>query len=1064
MSNINISDSFLKILENNQSSDEPKRPSFFDTPSEPEIKSPFDTLKTNDNYPPDPNASRKIRSEFLASESGYDKYGRILDSFVWEDEEAADMLAKIPERFFVMVDEMSEKCRFRVEFEEDDKKYFVRISAPDVVCGGESLVDTRNELRKKSVENSGLVKTIVVDPDNPRSTGLAGSMCPGRRDPDEKGKNCQYYICPVDVAVYVSYLKAYGLTDSLRMSRVKYMENKDKVDLDTNNPWYFLNVPADLIFNPFGRGYFIPEDKMIKARKMLDEGLFSSVVTLDEKERPMIMACYDGTYRRMEVTDFGKRNNTEPFADLFLERRPAETKSKRQSALEKNVADAKLSSAHDFRQFSPCPYCDNEFCEIKYASFADMLIQSGNYASYIEKSRKNKQRHDKEYAQFTEEIPRLAEIKDAISVQNSFFGCVTGNSENFVRKIASLIAEEITYRPGVSPNVARMTMMEMMTELRSNTYYKKITDFTTEMWGKPANNQIYILNGVDEFIKFIANPQQKEAGMNLIDHLIHVRDNKYFILTGTKYDLDCLFNEFVGISNVFSLGSVDLKDMTAVEIYDAFTNMLTDNLKAAITEEFRNKAIDYISLNQGVLPYNNMEMAVYLSAYVNQKGLQLPKMHNVDVEKMLSEIIGMDDIKQKLKDFEAYTKYQKMVKGHGAKVPSANTHMVFLGNPGTGKTTIARIVAQMMFNIGLLRKNTVIEVQRKDLIGEYVGHTAIKTQEVIDKAMGGVLFIDEAYALTASGSSNDFGGECVATLIKAMEDHKDDLIVIFAGYVDEMRMFLASNPGLESRVGYVFRFEDYEVDDLVKIFNVKMTSNGYRLEDGVEEKVGELCRYFSGKRDFGNGRFVDKVIQQTLVRHAQNADENNLITIKPEDIPEIEDVQKTSAGGWEMVNPKDITKEELMTIAVHELGHAIAGYYLAGNMEIEKISVQADASGTLGFVKYDLKKKALESEKDLINQLAVTLSGKNAEEVVFQSHTSGCSNDIQKATALAKRMVTDFAMGDWLDENAHVALLRKADQLSKDVLEEHKEKLTGLADELVARGSITKEEIEDFLK
>lgn len=1060
MSDINdISANIMSILNKNSSSESQELAKM------PEASSFFDSManKEEENFSPDPYSNRKIDPSFLDEESDYDKYGKILDNFTWEPENAAEVITNIPERFFKSIREVASAYKFGVIHDQDKGAYIVVARCPDVFCMGEPMVFTVNNMHKKTARKTTRGRGFHIDLKARVCHDPVGFMCQGRSNPEDKSKNCQYDICPLDVSTYVAYLMAFGQKETLESYRAEYQKNKDKIDLDENSPWYSLTKSAEFVFSPFGRGYYVPEDKLVSARKMLDEGIYSSSFDIDKAQGMVINAWYDGTYRRMNVTDFGERNDVQPFEDLIVERRPAETISRRQSVSEKQVAEAKLASAHDFRQFSPCPYCDNEFCEIKYAAFADMLIQSGNYETYLCKTREHKRKHDEEFAKYTREIPRLSEIKDAIRVQNSFYGCVTSNSENYAMKIARLVADEVTYRPGVSPNVARMTLFEFMNELRSNVYYKKITDYNTEIWGKPANNQIYILNGIDEFLKIIAMPEGKEMGMRIVEHLVHVKDNKYFILVGTKTEIDNLFNEFTGISNVFSLGRIELEDMTAVEIYDSFYNMLSDHLKAAVTEDFKSKAIDYIALNQGVLPYNNKEMAVYLSAYVNQHGLRLPKLQHLDVEKMLSEIIGMDDIKQKLKDFEAYTKYKKMVKGQGAKVPSANTHMVFLGNPGTGKTTIARIVAQMMFNIGLLRKNSVIEVQRKDLIAEYVGHTAIKTQEVIDKAMGGVLFIDEAYSLTEGGSKGDFGGECIATLIKAMEDHKDDLIVIFAGYVDEMGRFMESNPGLQSRVGYVFNFKDYEVEELVQIFRMKMKSNGYSIEDGVDEKVGELCRYFKEAGDFGNGRFVDNIIQQTLVRHAQKANDDNLILIGPDDIPEIEDVLKTSLGGWDMVNPKDISEEELKMIAVHELGHALAGYYLSGDMEIEKISVQADASGTLGFVKYERKKKALVNENDLMNNLAVTLSGKNAEELIYHTHSSGCSNDIQKATALAKRMVSDYAMGNWLEENAHIDLLKEAEKMSKSVLEEHKDKLTGLADDLVARGSITKEEIEAFL-
>ena len=990
------------------------------------------------------------------------KYMDILNRLQWKDAAPETALISIPDRYYVMLKEAAMKCRFSADYDEDNKTYYIEVSAPEVFCSGQTAVTTRNELRKKRSESEGLVWHRGVDPHDPVIEEVVGVVCPDKNNP-EGTRSCAYNICPLKVTMFIAYHLAYGETETLERYREQYRAKKDEYDLDEDSPWYSLTLGADFVFRPYGRGYYVPEDKLLKAKAFLDEGLYSSTIVKGNKDKPTILALYDSTYTHMGVTDFGKRNDVEPFEELSVEHRPAESLSRHQSVDEKMLAEQMLASEHDFRQFSPCPYCDNEFCEIKYAAFADMLIQAGNFEEYLRKSREHKQKHDARYASFTAEIPRLEEIRDIVKVQNNFYGCVAGNSERLAMDVARLVAEEISYRPCVSPNVARMTMLELLNELNSNVYYKKITDYNTESWGKPANNQIYVLSGINEFLKFIARPETKEANLHLINHLAQVKDNRYFILVGSRYEIDSLFNEFAGIAKVFTLGKIEIEDMTANEIYDAFTEKLSDDIRAKLTEDFKTEAIDYIALNQGVIPYNNEEMAIYLANYVNQMGLRLPELHQIDVEKMLSEIVGMDDIKNKLKEFEAYTRYQKMVKAQGIKVPAANTHMVFLGNPGTGKTTIARIVAQMMFNIGLLRKNSVVEVQRKDLIGEYVGHTAIKTQGVIDKAMGGVLFIDEAYSLTATGAQNDFGGECVATLIKAMEDHKDDLIVIFAGYVEEMGQFLSSNPGLESRVGYTFYFKDYDVEELADIFRMKTQSRGFTLDEGVSEKVSELCRYFKNRKDFGNGRFVDNIIQKTLVKHAQNANENNLLIISADDIPEIEEVIKTTNRGWEMLDPKDITEDELKSIAVHELGHAIARYYLAGSMDLVKISVQSDASGVLGFVESENKRKAIMTEKDLLSELAVLLSGKNAEAHIYGTHSSGCSNDVQRARDLADRMVKQYAMGDWLNENADKALLREADALSKKVIGEYEDKLQNLADKLVAKGVITKDEIEDFL-
>ena len=224
---------------------------------------------------------------------------------------------------------------------------------------------------------------------------------------------------------------------------------------------------------------------------------------------------------------------------------------------------------------------------------------------------------------------------------------------------------------------------------------------------------------------------------------------------------------------------------------------------------------------------------------------------------------------------EEYIKFVKDAQNSGINIPNQNMHMIFTGNPGTGKTTVARVMAKLLFDMGFIHENKLVEVERKDLVAEYIGQTAPKTSEVIEKAMGGVLFIDEAYTL-ASGknTAHDFGAEAIATLIKAMEDHKGEFIVIFAGYQKEMQDFLNMNPGIASRVGYTFDFPDYSASELEEIYYRKIQKLGFSVAEDAKEKVHELMQYFESVENIGNGRFADKVAQNTLMKMAKNRGEN----------------------------------------------------------------------------------------------------------------------------------------------------------------------------------------------
>lgn len=265
----------------------------------------------------------------------------------------------------------------------------------------------------------------------------------------------------------------------------------------------------------------------------------------------------------------------------------------------------------------------------------------------------------------------------------------------------------------------------------------------------------------------------------------------------------------------------------------------------------------------------------------------------IDKSDSLSQIIGLEKVKQQVKDLKSFIIAQEKRKALGLPVQKINLHLVFTGNPGTGKTTVAREVAQIYKKYGLLSKGHLVETDRSGLVGQYLGQTAIKTKAVIEKAMGGILFIDEAYSLTY----DNYGNEAIDALIKEMEDKKGKFAVIVAGYPQEMENFLNSNPGLKSRFSRIFHFEDYAPQELLEIFELFCRHEGFVLQNEARYKLADFIVNFSpiGMKGFGNGRYMRNLFELIVLKQSERIANTN--TELNHDIQNItgEDVEKALA-------------------------------------------------------------------------------------------------------------------------------------------------------------------------
>lgn len=289
------------------------------------------------------------------------------------------------------------------------------------------------------------------------------------------------------------------------------------------------------------------------------------------------------------------------------------------------------------------------------------------------------------------------------------------------------------------------------------------------------------------------------------------------------------------------------------------------------------------------------------------------KKKNSTLDELMSELnqlVGLTKVKEEVHRLVIYQKIQSKRKESGLKVPKRTLHMAFMGNPGTGKTTVARIVGRMYYQLGLLSKGHFTEVSRTDLIAGYQGQTALKVKTVIEKAKGGVLFIDEAYSITENDNTDSYGRECLTELTKALEDSRDDLIVIVAGYNEPMNHFFESNPGLRSRFNYFINFENYSSTELLEILETLVKKDDYQLSDELKER---LSSYFTDEletkaENFSNGRFVRNLYEDLIMNQAVRLINNKQYSSRELSLLKLEDFNSWLGLCYRFIN-EELSKD-----------------------------------------------------------------------------------------------------------------------------------------------------------
>ena len=466
----------------------------------------------------------------------------------------------------------------------------------------------------------------------------------------------------------------------------------------------------------------------------------------------------------------------------------------------------------------------------------------------------------------------------------SFDMCIYSKDNKAIDEIGKIILEAAVFFDYLeSERIAKASLLNLENVNQIGEVYKS-------KLGMAMFSNFEIFNTLDEKekLRFVLGMEQ----------IMKEQEGKSFtVFTAVSKEIiqDMLSRENNTLKNNFDFEIVSTKP-TVQDIYQELLNKLEE--KEELIEEFKVKLLEYVT---ETYPNTDLDYSEYIEklytkiVFNKNETLTLDLIPEYNKKKTLEEIfedlnslVGLKKVKDMLHELVDLIELKNKA-GNDLKISNTNMHMVFLGNPGTGKTTVARIVAQILYNLNYIKQNKLIEVSSKDLVAEYVGQTAPKTMAVIEKAMGGVLFIDEAYSLASGkGQGNSYNEEAIATLIQAMENSRDNLVVIFAGYTVEMQDFLNANSGIVSRIGYTVEFEDYTEDELVQIFKNMVKKAGFEITDEAIQKAKDIIKKYKNTKNFGNARFARSLYEKSVIKHASNTKgkkrKSILKTITPEDI------------------------------------------------------------------------------------------------------------------------------------------------------------------------------------